>query len=147
MSREDDWKQQAIQHDMGVFGARARRAGAKETRIVDEKGRVRMIEQIGRTQIVRTYFSEEGTISQVRISSVREELREINRLWDQMAPRVTMEMLEKYVSRLVSAEDKSEEQRALQLAIGHIWRRRKDLRLVMSRIVPHIKRVLNASVK
>ena len=35
MTEEDDWKQKAIQHDMAVFGARARRAGANERRYVD----------------------------------------------------------------------------------------------------------------
>lgn len=141
MSDEDDWKQQAIQHDMAAFGARARRPGAEERRYVDDKGRVRLIEHIGKTRIVKTYLTEKGTISQVSISSVRDELLEINRQWDEMATRITSEMLDKFISRLSSA-DTQREQNAVRIALGHIWRRRKDLRAEISRAVPDIKRFL-----
>ena len=141
MTEEDDWKQKAIQHDMVVFGARARRAGAHEQRYVDDKGRVRLIEQIGRQKIVKTYLTEEGTISRVSITSVRDELREINRQWDEMAPRITSEMLTVFIARMNSA-DSTRQQNAAGLALGHIWRRRKDLRAEISRAVPDIKRFL-----
>ena len=144
MSDEDDWKQRAIQHDMAAFGARARRTGAEERRYVDDKGRVRLIEHIGKTRIVKTYLTEKGTISQVSISSVRDELLEINRQWDEMATRITSEMLDKFISRLSSA-DTQREQNAVRIALGHIWRRRKDLRAEISRAVPDIKRFLKVS--
>lgn len=141
MSDEDDWKQQAIQHDMAAFGARARRTGGQERRYVDDKGRVRLIEHIGKTRIVKTYLTEKGTISQVSISSVRDELLEINRQWDEMATRITSEMLDRFISRLSSA-DTQREQNAVRIALGHIWRRRKDLRAEILRAVPDIKRFL-----
>lgn len=146
MSREDDWKQQAIQHDLAVLGARARRAGAQERSYVDDKGRVRMIEQIGKRKIVRTYLSEDGLISRVSISSVSEELREINRQWDEMAPLITPEMLAKYISLLRSADD-PKRQHAVEIALGHIWRRRKDLRTELARLIPDIKSRLKAGRK
>lgn len=141
MSDEDDWKQRAIQHDMAAFGARARRTGAEERRYVDDKGRVRLIEHIGKTRIVKTYLTEKGAIAQVSVTSVRDELREINRQWDEMAARITSEMLDRFISRLNSA-DTQREQSAVRIALGHIWRRRKDLRAEISRAVPDIKQFL-----
>ena len=127
MSDEDDWKQRAIQHDMAVFGARARRAGAEERQYVDEKGRVRLVEHIGKTNVVKTVLTEEGRISYVSVTSVKAELRAINRQWDEMAPRITPEMLVKFVA-IMNAEGSTPRQKnAARIALGHIWRRRKDL--------------------
>lgn len=143
MREEDDWKRQAIAHDMAVFGARARRAGAGERQYVDDKGRVRIVEHIGRAKVVKTFLTEEGQIFQVSITSVQSELRAINRQWDELAPRITPEMLEKIVA-IVNAEGSTRRQKnASRIALGHIWRRRKDLRAEITRAVPEIKPLLN----
>lgn len=142
MNEEDDWKRQAIQHDMAVFGARARRAGAEERQYVDDKGRVRLIEHIGRTRVVKTYLTEEGTISHVALTRVKDELRKINQQWDELAPRFTSEMLAKLLSIVSSAESTPRQQNAARLALGHIWRRRKDFRADITRAVPDIKKFL-----
>lgn len=145
MSDEDDWKQRAIQHDMAAFGARARRTGAEERKYVDDKGRVRLIEHIGRSRIVKTYLTEEGGISQVSITSVRDELRQINRQWDELAPLITTEALLKFVSVMNSAQSTPRQQTAVRVALRHIWRRRKDLRPKITRMVPEIKTLLKAN--
>ena len=142
MSEEDDWKRQAIQHDMAVFGARAQRAGAEERQYVDNKGRVRLVEHIGKRRVIKTFLSEEGRISQVSITSVQSELRAINRQWDEMAPRITPEMLGKFVTVMKGADSTPRQQNAARIALGHIWRRREDLRAEITRAVPDIKQVL-----
>lgn len=142
MSEEDDWKQQAIQHDMAVFGARARRAGAEERQYIDDQGRVRLVEQIGKRRVVKTFLTEEGRISQVSITSVQSELRAINRQWDEMAPRITPEMLVKFVAVMKGADSTPRQQNAARIALGHVWRRRKDLRAEITRAVPDIKQFL-----
>lgn len=142
MSDEDDWKQQAIQHDMAVFGARARRTGAEERRYADDKGRLRLIEHVGKTRIVKTYLTEKGAIAQVSVRSVRDELRAINRQWDELALRITPEMLGKFVAVMKGADSTPRQQNAARIALGHIWRRRKDLRAEITRAVPDIKQVL-----
>lgn len=145
MSDEDDWKQRAIQNDMAAFGARARRTGAAERKYVDDKGRVRLIEHIGKSRIVKTYLTEEGGISQVSITSVRDELRQINRQWDELAPLITTEALLKFVSVMNNAQSTPRQQTAVRVALRHIWRRRKDLRPEITRMVPEIKTLLKAS--
>lgn len=142
MSNEEERKRRAIQNELAVYAARARLEGADERTYVDDKGRVRLVEHIGKKRVVKTYVTEEGTISQVRITSVRDELREINQQWDEMAPRIASEMLEKLFARMNSADSTPREQTAVRLALGHIWRRRKDLRAEISRAVPDIKRFL-----
>lgn len=147
MSDEEDWKRQAIQHDMAVFGARARRQGAEERQYVDDAGRVRLIEHIGKNRVVKTYLSEDGRISEVSVTSVKAELQKINREWDELAPRITSEMLAKFASVMSGAESSPRQQNAARVALGHIWRRRKDLRTEISRLVPDIKSRLKVGRK
>lgn len=142
MSEEDDWKRQAIQHDMAVFGARARRAGAEERQYVDDKGRVRLVEHIGKKNVVKTFLTDEGRISQVSITSVKTELRAINQQWDEMAPAITPEMLVKFVAVMNAADSTPRQRNAARIALGHIWRRRKDLQAEITRAVPDIKQFL-----
>jgi len=147
MSDEADWKQQAIQHDMAVFGARARRRGFEERQYADDAGRVRMIEHIGKTRVVKTYLSEDGRISEVSVTSVKAELEKINREWDELAPRITSEMLTKFAAVLSSTDSSPRQLNAVRVALGHIWRRRKDLRTEISRLIPDIKSRLKAGRK
>ncbi|MFO0575356.1 MAG: hypothetical protein U1A78_15295 [Polyangia bacterium] len=144
MSEENDWKQRAIQHDLAAFAARARRSGAQERRYTDEEGRLRLIEHVGRTKIIKTYLNEEGLIAQVTVTTVREELRQIREQWDEMAPKITSEMLAKLLVVVNDPDSTAKQQTSVRIALGHIWRRRKDLRAEITRVVPDIRRHLKA---
>lgn len=106
-----------------------------------------MIEHIGKTRVIKTYLSADGRISEVSVTSVKAELQKINREWDELAPRITSEMLAKFASVMSGAESSPRQQNAARVALGHIWRRRKDLRTEISRLVPDIKSRLKVGRK
>lgn len=138
MSDDEDWKQRALQHDMARFGAAAKRAGAVERRHSDDEGRVRLVEHYGRQRVVRTYLGEDGTILRVSVSSNRQEMRVINRQWDELAASFSPELLSRLLSRLESHEGQQQHTTVL-MALEHIWRRRPDLRSMIEKVAPVVR--------
>jgi len=139
MSEDDEWKRRAIQQDLAAHGLRAGRAGAPERIYRDEQGRVRLVERIVKSKMVKTHLTEDGQIFKVTITSVQAELREIKRQWDELAPKFTTEMLAKLVAILRAEDSTPRQTNAARLALKHIWRRRKDLRAAIRSAVPEMK--------
>ena len=142
MSDDDDSKQRALQHDMASFGAAAQRAGAVERRHSDDEGRVRLVEHYGRQRVVRTYLGEDGTIEHVSVSSKRQEMRVINRQWDELAARFSPELLSRLLAQFESNEGQQRHTTVL-MALEHIWRRRPDLRSMIEKVAPVVRVTAN----
>ena len=127
-----------MQQDMASFGAAAQRAGGVERRYSDDEGRTRLVEHYGRQRVVRTYLGEDGTIEQVSVSSKRQEMRVINRQWDELAARFSPELLSRLLSRLES-NDGPQQHNTVFIALEHVWRRRPDLRSMIDRVAPVVR--------
>ena len=127
---EDDWKQRAIANDMLAFSSLGQKPSDFVREAFEEDG-TRLVERYGKKKVWRYQYSPDGDLIQVVVTTVKQEMAEINRQWDSVAQEITTANLAEYEIAITKLGESP-----VRFALNHIWRRRPDLRAEIKRRFP-----------
>ena len=127
---EDDWKQRAIANDMLAFSSQGQKPSDFVREAFEEDG-TRLVERYGKKKVWRYQYSPDGDLIQVVVTTVKQEMAEINRQWDSVAQEITTANLAEYEIAITKLGESP-----VRFALNHIWRRRPDLRAEIKRRFP-----------